>query len=191
MSTKKAIYENEAIPSALITPDEVIGEEERDRLEAQWNQRFRRGGSGKVVVAESALKVQLLQHSLGDLAALAEMKVTKEDIANAFHVPLSFLTSETNLANLQAADHQHLSKAIAPRLTRRDEKLNEVLVPLYDPSGRLFLSSDDTVPANLDLVFRERELDLKYGVRTINEIRGERGLPPVRWGDEPRMKDEG
>jgi HK97 family phage portal protein len=184
-ATKKAIYENEAIPSALITPDEVIGEEERDRLEAQWNQRFRRGGSGKVVVAESALKVQLLQHSLGDLAALAEMKVTKEDIANAFHVPLSFLTSETNLANLQAADHQHLSKAIAPRLTRRDEKLNEVLVPLYDPSGRLFLSSDDTVPANLDLVFRERELDLKYGVRTINEIRGERGLPPVRWGDEP------
>jgi hypothetical protein len=41
------------------------------------------------------------------------------------------------------------------------------------------------------MVFRERELDLKCGVRTINEIRGERGLPPVRWGDEPRMKDEG
>src|SRR5262249_33467976 len=51
---------------------------------------------------------------------------------NAFHVPLSFLTSETNLANLQAAEHQHLAKAIAPRLQRRDQKLNEQLVPFYD-----------------------------------------------------------
>ena len=40
------------------------------------------------------------------------------------------------------AEHQHQAKAIGPRLTRRDEKLNEQLVPLFDPSGRLFLASD-------------------------------------------------
>jgi phage portal protein BeeE len=107
------------------------------------------------------------------------MKATKEDIANAFHVPLSFLTSETNLANLQAAEHQHLSQAIAPRLTRRDQKLNEQLIPLYDPTGRLFLASDDPVPANGELLLRERALDLKYGVVTVNEVRSQRGLPPL------------
>jgi HK97 family phage portal protein len=177
--TKKAVIENQAIPSAVIAPAEVIGENERARLESQWNQKFRRGGAGRVLVAETNLKVQLLQHSLGDLAALAEMKATKEDIANAFHVPLSFLTSETNLANLQAAEHQHLSQAIAPRLTRRDQKLNEQLIPLYDPTGRLFLASDDPVPANGELLLRERALDLKYGVVTINEVRSQRGLPPL------------
>src|SRR5262245_52376390 len=57
-------------------------------------------------------------------------------------VPLPFITSQPTLANLQAAEHQHLAKAIAPRLQRRDEKLNEQLVPLFDPSGRLFLASD-------------------------------------------------
>ena len=56
-------------------------------------QRFRRGGAGRVVVAETALNVSLLHHSMGDLAALADMKATKEDIANAFHVPFAFLTS--------------------------------------------------------------------------------------------------
>lgn len=182
---KKSIYENNAIPSALVSPEEPIGEEERDRLEAQWNSKFRRGGSGRVLVGESGLKVQVLSHSMGDLAALADMRATKEDICNAFHVPLSFLTSETNLANLEAAEHQHMAKAIAPRLQRRDEKLNEQLVPLFDPSGRLFVASDDPVPANRAHTLQQQETDLKYGIVTINEVRQERGLPPVDWGNTP------
>src|SRR5213078_2737884 len=140
---RQAKLHNRAVPDAIISPDDQLGEEERDRLEAQWNQKFRHGGAGRVVVSETGLKVQLLSQSMGDLAALADMKATKEDIANAFHVPLSMLTSETNLANLQAAEHQHMSKAISPRLWRRDEKLNQVLLPLFDPSGRLFLASQN------------------------------------------------
>ena len=182
---KRAKFENRAVPDAIVSPDEVIGEEERDRLEAQWNSRFRQGGAGKVVVAESALRVQLLAHSMGDLAALADMKATKEDVCNAFHIPISFLSSETNLANLQAAEHQHMAKAVTPRLQRRDEKLNEQLVPLYDPTGRLFLASEDPVPVNRELTVKEQDLNLKYGVVTINEVRGVQGLEPVPWGDVP------
>jgi HK97 family phage portal protein len=182
---KAAKFENHAVPDAIVSPDEVLGEEERDRLESQWNSKLRRGGSGRVIVGETGLKVQLLQHSMGDLAALADLKATKEDVCNAFHVPLSFLTSETNLANLQAAEHQHMAKAISPRLRRRDEKLNEQLLPLFDPSGRLFLASEDPVPVNREMSAKERELDLKFGVVTINEVRGAQGLLPVPWGDVP------
>jgi hypothetical protein len=98
---------------------------------------------------------------------------------------VSYFTKETNLANLQAAETQHKSLAIAPRLTRRDEKLNEQLLSLYDPTGRLFLASEDPVPVNQEMGFREREIDMKYGIVTVNEVRGERGLPPVPWGDVP------
>jgi HK97 family phage portal protein len=182
---KKATYENRAIPSAVVSPEDFLGEEERARLETTWNQRFRRGGSGRVVVAENKLNVQLLEQSLGDLAALADMNATKEDIANSFHIPLSFLTSQTNLANLQAAEHQHMAKAITPRLRRRDEKLNERLVPLYDPTGRLFLASEDPVPENFDDNLKELELFLKYGVLSINEVRSGEGIEPANWGDVP------
>jgi HK97 family phage portal protein len=182
---RSAKFANQALPDAIVSPDGVLGEEERDRLEEQWNSTLRRGGGGRVLVTERGLNVQLLNHSLGDLAALADLRATKEDITNAFHVPLSYLTSETNLANLQAAEHQHMAKAIDPRLKRRDEKLNEQLVPLFDPTGRLFLASEDPIPVNREMSAKERELDLKYGVVTINEVRGERGLPPVSWGDQP------
>jgi HK97 family phage portal protein len=182
---KRSKFERHAVPDAIVSPDEALGEEERDRLEAQWNARFRRGAEGRVVVAEAPLRVQLLSHSLGDLAALADLRATREDIAACFHVPLAFLTTETNLANLQAAEHQHMAKAVRPRLRRRDEKLNEQLIPFFDPERRLFLASDDPVPADRVQAAKERELDLKYGVRTVNEVRGERGLPPVPWGDVP------
>jgi hypothetical protein len=138
-----------------------------------------------VVVAESSLKVSLLNQSMGDLAALADMAATKTDIANAFHVPIAFLTSQTNLANLQASQSQHMSLAIGPRLERRDEKLNAQLVPLFDPTGRLFLASEDPVPVDQNLLVQQQIADLKYGVVSINEIRSERGLPPAPWGDVP------
>jgi HK97 family phage portal protein len=187
LAFKKATWENHAVPGVVVSPDEVLGEEERDRLEAQWNAKFRRGGAGRALIAESGVKVSVLAHSVGDLATLAEYGKTKEDVCNAFHVPLSFLTSETNLANLQAAEHQHMSKAIFPRLQRRDEKLNEQLVPLYDPTGRLFVASEDPVPYNQEIGFRQQEVDMKFGILTINEVRQDRGLPPVPWGETPWM----
>jgi hypothetical protein len=114
------------------------------------------------------------------------MKANKEDIANAFHIPLPFLTGETNLANMQAADHLHKSLAILPRLRRRDEKLNEQLIPLYDSTGRLFIQTPDPTPANQQFVLQQEQADLRQGVRTINEVRASRGLAPVAWGDGPK-----
>src|SRR5262249_32298466 len=134
---------------------------------------------------ESPLRVQLLESSMGDLAALADLNATKADIANAFHVPLAFLTSETNLANLQASQAQHASLAIAPRLQRRDEKLNEQLVPLYDPPRRAARASAGPAPEHREEQRRQEESDLRLGVRPVNEVRSDRGLPPVPWGNEP------
>jgi HK97 family phage portal protein len=182
---KRSIYDNTGMPSVMLMPEESVGEEERARLEEQWAQKFRRGGSGRVLVAETSFRVNVLSHSMGDLAALADMRATKEDIANAFHVPIPFLSGHTNLANMQAADYLHKALAITPRLRRRDEKLNEQLVRLYDPSGRLFLASADPTPANELLLLQQEQAHLKFGVRTINEIRGARGLPFVPWGDRP------
>jgi HK97 family phage portal protein len=183
---KRSIYDNTGLPSVMITPQEPIGPQERDRLEKQWQQKFVRGGQGRALVAESRFDVKLLSQSMGDLAALADMKATKEDIANAFHIPLPFLSGDTNLANLQAADHLHKTLAVVPRLRRRDEKLNEQLVPKFDTSGRLFFATPDPTPASQQLALAQEQADLRHGVRTINEVRAGRGLAPVPWGDAPR-----
>ena len=143
LSTKKSIYENHALPGVILSPEEPMHENERDRLEAIWNARFRNQGNGKILVADGGMKVQPLSPRLGDPSSLLEAAATRDDIANAFGIPLAFLTKETNLANLRAAERQHLAKAIRPRLRRRDEKLNEQLLPRFDKSQKLFLATPD------------------------------------------------
>jgi hypothetical protein len=41
------------------------------------------------------------------------------------------------------------------------------------------------LPVDPDQTLQQVSADLKYGIVTINEVRGERGLPPVAWGDVP------
>src|SRR6266511_2670815 len=53
LAYKRSVWVNNALPSVIISPDEIISEEERDRLEAAWLQKFSRGGNGRVLVAES------------------------------------------------------------------------------------------------------------------------------------------
>jgi HK97 family phage portal protein len=183
---KTSRIKNFAIPDALLSPEEVISEDERDRLEKLWNQRMRRGGAGRVIVADQKMKLDLLQHSLGDLAALADMKATKEDVANAFGLPMPFLSGNTNLANLQASQTMHAMLAVRPRIRRRDEKLNEQLVPLLDPSGRLYLWTDDPVPEDKQFALQQRNAGVQLGYLTPNEARAEMGYPPLADGDRLR-----
>ncbi len=131
------------------------------------------------------MKVQLLSQSMGDVAAMSEMGKAKEDVANAFHVPLAFLTTQTNLANLQSAVHQHMRKAIGPRWQRRDEKLNEQMIPIYDSTRRLFLASEDPTPVDPEQQWETMRINMEFGVITTNEARHSQGLPPVPWGDKP------
>lgn len=179
------IWDNHALPSAIVSPGEVIGPHERDRLETEWNNRFRASGNGKVLVAESNLDVALIQPELASLATLAEMKATKEDIANAYQVPMPYLSGDTNMANLEAAGQQHAALAIKPRLRRRDAGLSMRLLPFYDQTGRLFYWSDDPEPTSREHALKQEAQDATYGVRTINEIRSVRGMPPVPWGNTP------
>jgi phage portal protein BeeE len=83
---RAAPWDNAALPSAVVSPKEQVSPEERDRMEAEWNAKFRRGGNGKVLVAESAVEVTVLRSNLADLADLAAAGATRDDIANAFGV---------------------------------------------------------------------------------------------------------
>ena len=178
------LLEGAAAPGVILTPEGPLGEDERERLEGEWERKFRRG-TGRVLVADASLKVSVVQNPLGELATLADMGGTRADIANAFGVPLSYLTNETNLANLQAAERQHLAVAVRPRLRRRDQRLSSALARLYDPAGGLFFASDDPSPLEREEALRRQELDLKQGVLCINEVRAGRGLAPVEWGGVP------
>jgi HK97 family phage portal protein len=182
----QAALDNQARPDALVTPAEVVGRDEADRLEKKLNLKFRAAGYGGIMVAESNMDVKELQWNPADLQALEVYAITKDMIFDAYGVPQALATKDTNLANLQASLNQHARFGIKPRLVTRDEVLNRALIPLYDDSGRLFACSDNPVPEDETLLLNKRTAMSSTGTMKPNEWRTAEGLPEEPWGDVPR-----
>ena len=181
---ENAVLDNQARPDAMISPKEPIGRAEAGRLEEKINKKFRKGGAGGILVAESEMEMKPLSFRPTDIAKMNQLGITKIQLANAYGVPISLLeTQDVNRSNAEAGHYQHRLCAVAPRLEFISGPLNEELCPRYDE--RLFLAYDDPVPENRELLVAEQQMLLDRGGMTINEVRATRGLEPVEWGDKP------
>ncbi len=120
------------------------------------------------------------------MAFLKGHKFTKEEIAGAYTVPVSKLTSEdVNRSNAESGDYSWMKDGIFPRLRRIEERFSEKLLRRYD--RRLFVAFDNPVPADKAFELEKQDTYVKNGVMSINEVRQEIGLEPVKWGRSPWM----
>lgn len=123
-------------------------------------------------------------HSPRDLNFTQGRRWTKEQISNAYKVPISLLKTESvNRANAEAGEYQFAKYCILGEVTRIAQELNQSLCPMYDDN--LFCAFDNPVPLDRERERQELETHLKTGFMTINEKRAKDGLEPVPWGDEP------
>jgi HK97 family phage portal protein len=177
----QAILENRARPDVIVTARGEyggLGESEAERLERRFQRKFRRGRSGGVLVISDEVDVKPLTFSPKEVQSALLHQMTKEDIANAFGVPMSLLqTKDVNRANAEAGHYQLARNAILPRCRRLEQRLSQRFCTLFDE--RLFVAFDSPVPADRELALRERQAHLAAGVITVDEARREIGMEPL------------
>lgn len=186
LSNTLATYANKGRRDVMITPnspDGMIGQDQAKRLEYEVNTRYGRFGRGGAWVPMFPLDVKDLTIPPKELESMARYLASKEDVANAFGVPISLLkTDGVNRANAEAGHYQHAKLAVLPRIRRIESRLNQQFIPNFD--DRLFIAFDNPVPADEEKDVRVRGEKLKASTLTINEARQQDGLPPVEYGDE-------
>ena len=168
---EKAMFENMGRPDIALIAKKGLGKGEPERIKKQWMARY--GGenkAGRVAILQGDLELKDFNFAPREMSYLAGRKKTKEQIANAFGIPMSMLTTEAvNLANAKAGNYQHAKNAILPRCRRFEEKLNEKLLPRYDE--RLFCAFDNPVPEDMELKLKERQVNIQTGFAPIDEER--------------------
>src|SRR5262249_53601797 len=169
MAFKSSKFKNHAIPDALLTPEEVMGEEER-----------RRQGHRRRLQSRSAI-TQPLDGRHGP--AQRRVGQPRRDRQRLRGAPA--LRQPRDEPDLQAAERLHGKFTLRPRIRRRDEKLNERLIPYYDPTGRLLLWSDDPVPEDKEFALQRRNSSVQLGIVSIDEARAEMGLAGGGTGKTP------
>ena len=181
----QALLNNMARPDLVVTPKTdygTVGEVAQRRLRNRFKREFRRGKAGGIAILDGQYDIKPITFSPKDLQMATLHHLTKEDISNAYGVPMSLLqTKDVNRANAQAGHYQLAKNAILPRCRRMEQRLTQRFCARFDE--RLFVAFDDPVPENRELVMAERKQNLDTGVLCINEVRAEEGMEPTEGGD--------
>ena len=185
LAQAQSLMDNQARPDVVIVPKGeagLLGDHEQERLQRRFRREFRRGRTSGVAVLSDQFEVKPLTFSPRELQSAVLHGITKENIANAFGVPMSLLqTKDVNRANAEAGHYQLAQNAILPRCRRLEQRLTQRFAALFDP--RLVLAFDDPVPENRELRLTERTQAVSQGIISINEARADIGLDAITEGD--------
>lgn len=189
--TMREHFANDAVPKvALVAGDGAIQptSSERDRFDADWKRRYdRRRGAARGLPA--ILPTGFTPHEFKALGGFTEnvdlMTHYRDQILMANGVPRSIVgdvadanraAAETNQFVFDVHTVSPLADLIADTLTVR-------LARDYDP--KLLVRFREFVAKDKAHELAAEAQDLATKVRSVNQVREDRGLEPVEWGDEP------
>jgi HK97 family phage portal protein len=183
-----AFFKNAAEPGGYLTTDKFIPADEQKRILEAWKKRH--GGAGnarKTALIHNGLKYERAGETHQEMAFADLKNSTIRDVLAAFGVqPVMLgLHDDSNFANAREQRRAFWVDSIVPRLRKMESVLNERLAPLFgddiyvehDLSGVEDLQDDVKIRAETDQILTAA------GIKLINEVRADRNLPPVEWGD--------
>jgi len=193
-----AVKHNRSVFTGGILTDTIIQlegaplDEELEEFDNRVAARF--GGVGKShkpLILSGVQDIKNLGLSAREMEFIGSLRWSLEDTSRVFGVPKPLLSDleRATYANIQHAERIFWRNTIAPYLVFLQEEINEMFVPQFSEtlSEELRVEFDLTDiealqkdQAEVDTSNRE---DIKLGILTINEVREERGLDGVPWGD--------
>jgi HK97 family phage portal protein len=174
------------VSGALTAPGE-IPPTTAERLKREWDNNYSGLGFGKIAVLGSGLEWKPLTMTAVDAQLIEQLRFTVEDIGRVYRVP-SFMLGETKMTykNSEQLSRYYFQGCLSYHIEAAEQCFSQ----------KFELSGGVEVKFDLAPLFR-METDLRYdthskalssGIKSINEVRAEEDLPPVKGGEEPRMQ---
>ena len=185
------VLRNSARPDFLLLTDEEMTASELEEFYTRWETRYRGAANAhRPAVASAVRDVKTLGLSHRDIDFIQGLRWSLEEVSRTYGVPKLLLGDfeRATYANVQASERMFWRNTIVPEVRFLEEQLNRMLLPRlgypqltveFDLSVIEALQEDEN-----NRVQRESAL-LDRGVLTINEVRRERNLADVPWGDAP------
>ena len=185
------LLRNSARPDFLLLTNEEMNETELEEFYTRWEMRYQgSANANRPAVASEVRDVKTLGLSHRDIDFIQGLRWSLEEVSRTYGVPKLLLGDfeRATYANVQASERMFWRNTVVPEVRFLEEQLNRMLLPRlgypqlsveFDLSTIEALQEDEN-----NRVQRESAL-LDRGVLTINEVRRERNLPEVPWGDGP------
>lgn len=186
-----AFYLNQARPSIVLTTDLVLTKEQVEQLREKWNEQSRGLSAGGTPILSAGLKPQTLSMTADDAQLADILKLSDQQIAQVFRVPLQILgLGGTPFASTEALMQFWRASGLGFCLNHIEEAIGR----LYGLRG----VPDEYVEFDTSALLRSATAEriaalaasVKGGIRTVNEARAEESLPAVEGGDTIRVQQQ-
>jgi len=145
---EKYIAANNGRPDIAVAYKNRLSEKDLKDQYRQWNKKF--GGvqnSGKVAVTSGDMTITNLGFAPKDMQFGNGRTWALKEICAAYSIPEALVSvTDVNRANSVEATNHYLRYCIYPKMVKFCSKINEQLIPLYDPN--LFVWLEETYLEN-------------------------------------------
>ncbi|NOR27581.1 MAG: phage portal protein [Lutibacter sp.] len=174
---ENALFQNMGRLDGVFETDEDLGDIEFERLKGEISQSFSgTENAGKAPLLSNGVHYKPFGLAPKEMSYINGRGKIKEIISNAYGQSLGMYDRESNRANTEMSYYIYAKDTIQPRLKRKEEKINEKLIPRYD--GRLFVKYDNPVPTDKIFDLEQRSKHVLTGIESINEARKGINLEP-------------
>lgn len=177
-------------------PDGVISILESNKLELKrLKEHWRKDSIGRrhkfAILGRDAKFTPMILTSR-DMEVLSTQQWLYKVCMAMYHVniPIMTLRGDAPKAGLEGMTQEEKMKALEPIISEWENKINNEVIPdvLQIPLDEVDVKYElELYNQAEDAKMREMQrADAQAGILTVNEIRAERGLDPVSWGDTPQ-----
>jgi len=179
-----ALFLDGAVPDGIVGIEDM-SDAELTRMKTAWENELK-GQPHKVLFLNKKTTFSPFAFNNRDMQFLEGQKQTWLQVMANFGVGPTDLGifEDVNRATAGSAAETGRRKAIRPILKKIEDMINVQLMPdLGAKKTKFAYIVDDPVEERMKAELNE--IYLRSGLKSVNEIRIEDGLPPVSWGDGP------
>lgn len=162
----------------------------------QWQQAYGAGGSrpGSVAVLEDGMTWKQISYSAKDQEFLAARKLTREECAAAYHIPLPMvgILDHATYSNVREMRKMLYADCLGPTLEMIQAEIELQLVPEFDDVDHLYVEFN--IAEKLKGSFEEQAQSLSLAVgkpwMSVAEARGLQNLPATGDPKDDQIADQ-
>lgn len=184
-------FGNKAVPSGLLTAPGSISDDTAKRMKEHWENNYSGNGAGKVAVLGDGLKFEAMSMTALDSQLIEQLKLTAEIVCALFKVNpyLAGISDKRPQETVEGIYLEYLQKTLQFHI----ESMEAVIDDSQNLDGvNESIDLDTSNLLRMDTLnrYKSHSEGLKAAFKTINEVRAEEGLDPVKGGNTPYLQQQ-
>lgn len=173
-------------PDIAVFIDSDLNDEDAEDARERWKKIYGRGENPVGFFGQKVRDLKTLNVSPKEMEGMKSLEFLRNDILTALRIPKQMIDPDVNYANSETAKAIYLANACMPVLDTILDVVNNILL-----TGKMdedkFITYENPVNADRELVLKEAVELKKAGIVTVNEARALMKYDDMEGGDEREL----